>query len=94
MLYPFAEFTASIFAAFPYVRVAGCDGGGNTAWFPGSDMVPLAAVRLESNLFTYVNYLRELSGGETLQSTGAPALRQSSGGDAESCPSTSKICAA
>jgi hypothetical protein len=39
------------------------------------------------------DYLREVNGGETLQSTEVPALRQSSGGEAESCPS-SKICAA
>jgi hypothetical protein len=37
--------------------------------------------------------VREFSGGETLQSTGALAARQSSGGDAEKWPSTSKICA-
>jgi hypothetical protein len=30
------------------------------------------------------DYVREFNGGETLQSTGAPAARQSSGGEAES----------
>ena len=39
------------------------------------------------------DYVREFSGGEILQSTGAPALRQSNGGAAESWPLTSRICA-
>ena len=37
--------------------------------------------------------MREFSGGETLQSIGAHAARQSNGGDAESWPLTSRICA-